>query len=192
MKYFSMIELLILTLLCICYAEGSPIARRQLTMPVPEPHCPCRYIRLVCPTQKKYFVVPVSWSQRSFACKIEESILDTALKQCDNTIMDLCKDKWVKEQNHCSIPVPILNEASNHVFHSACSLHDLCYLTLNANRDDCDEWFLDNMKQICSIKKLTRPLCLTSAYAMYRAVRQFGKPNFRRAQKWGKDHCIPE
>ena len=193
MKYFSMVELLMLTLLCICYAEDSPIATRPWTTPAIAGRAKrfsCRDIWLVCPTQKEYFVVPVSWSWTDSTCKIEESILDTALYECDNSVMDLCKYEWVEEQNRCSVPIPILKEAIDELFHGACSLHDLCYLTLNADRDYCDKWFLDNMKQICSVRKSAqRHFCLTSAYDVYRAVSWFGRPYFRKAQKWAEDHC---
>ena len=193
MKY--LVALLMLTLLCICYAEDSPIATQPWTTPAiagRTKRFSCRDIMLVCPTQEKYFVVPVSWSWRSLGCKMEKSILDTALEECDNSIMDLCKDKWVDKQNHCSIPIPILKQILNHVFHGACSLHDLCYAVMNVSRRDCDDWFLYNMKQICSTKKLSRPLCLIAAYKMYGAVRLFGKGPFKRGQKWAKEHCIPE
>ena len=193
MKY--LFELLMLTLLCICYAEDSPIATRPWTTPAIADRTKrfsCSDIRLICPTQKKYFVVPVSWSWRSFKCKIEKSILNTALVECDNSIMDLCEDKWVKRQNRCSVPaIPILKQILNHVFHGACSLHDLCYSVVNVNRDDCDHWFLYNMKQICSIKKLTRPLCLFAANKMHEAVSLFGNGPYKRGQKWAKEHCIP-
>ena len=181
-------------LLCICYAEcRDPIGTPPLTTPAITGRAKrfsCHDIRMVCPTQKEYFVVPVSWSWRYCACKIEKSILDTALKECDNNVMDLCTDEWVAKQNYCSVPTRYLYIIVNIMFHGACSLHDLCYLTLNANRDDCDKWFLDNMKQICSVMKCPqRHFCLTSANYVYRAVRWFGRLHFRKAQKWAEDHC---
>ena len=189
-----MVELLMLMLLCICYAEcRNPIGTPPLTTPAITGRAKrfsCRDIRMVCPTQKKYFYVSVYWSWRDSTCKIEESILDTALEECDNSVMDVCTDEWVEEQNYCSVPTRILRTIINHVFHSACSLHDLCYMTLNANRYDCDKWFLDNMDQICSVRKSTqRRICSTSAKYIYKVVRRYGRSNFRKAQKWAEDHC---
>ena len=190
MNYFSTtINLLILMFVLICCVEASPIR----TVPAERTkRFSCPDIRLICPTEKKHFTVRSSWSWRSLGCKLDGSIVDIALKECNNTIMDLCKDKWLKKHNNCSVPVPILKEILDSVFHGACFLHDLCYLSLKTNRKDCDDWFHHNMKQICSIRKLTRPLCVGSAYAMYLAVRGFGRPYFTNGQKWAIKHCIPE
>ena len=103
--------------------------------------------------------------------------------------MDQCKDKWLSKHNNCSVPVIILKQIIDRVFHPACTLHDLCYLSLNASRDDCDKWFIHNLKQICSIKKLTRILCEGTIRAMHKAVRWFGKPYFVNGQDWANENC---
>ena len=69
-------------------------------------------------------------------------------------------------------------------------LHDLCYISLNANRDDCDKWFNHNLKQICSMKKATRSLCIVGASTVHKAVRRFGGRYFDRGQEWARVNCI--
>ena len=145
---------------------------------------------MICPTKEQYFVVHTSWHGGFFGkCKIQGSVLDTALKECDIGPMDQCKDKWKSKQNNCSVPLSILKQILDRVFHPACTLHDLCYLSLNADRGDCDKWFHHNMKQICSMKKVTYIACRGTAYIMHKAVRGFGSPFFNNGQDWANENC---
>ena len=95
--------------------------------------------------------------------------------------MDVCKEKWENKPNDCSVPIPVVKQVVDYLFQDACVLHDLCYLSRNTARKDCDDWFLHNMKKICSVRKVTRPLCITAAHTVYSAVRAFGKSNFEKA-----------
>lgn len=99
-----------------------------------------------------------------------------------------CKDKWVGKTNNCSSP--ILKKYLDSIWHGACTLHDLCYLSFNVKRIDCDKWFLHNLKQTCLIAK--KFLCKATAYAMYFAVRLFGKSPFEKGQEWAKVNCTSE
>ena len=199
MKYFSkgpVIHILIMMILVICFVEAleenpafrfSSIQRRKRFL-----RRSCHDLRLICPTQEKHFVVRSSWRGWFRGCEFElegSSILDKILKECNNSIMDQCTEQWVNHEknNNCSVPVPIAKEILDSVFYSACTLHDLCYLSLNTDRDDCDKWFLHNLKQICTISRLPCP-----ARLMYNAVRLFGGGGFKRMHKWAKDHCSSE
>ena len=104
--------------------------------------------------------------------------------------MDSCKDKWERKPNNCSAPV--VKEVADYAFQGACFLHDLCYLSWNTKQEDCDDWFHHNMKQICSIQKLTCPLCIAGARTVHSAVRLFGRNKFYEAKNWIKENCISE
>ena len=150
----------------------------------------CPDLKMICPTKEQYFVVRTSWHGRFFGkCKIQGSVLDMALKECDIAPMDQCMDKWKNKINNCSVPVIILKQILDHVFHPACTLHDLCYLTPNADRGDCDKWFYHNLKQICLMKKISYLACRGTAYIMHKAVRGFGNPFFDDGQDWGDKNC---
>ena len=187
MKYFSMITLpTILIFVFICCAEASPVAtpaRRSERSPCP------RNIRMICPTEKKYFVVHSSWKGRW--CEFDEPIMVTALRDCDNSIMDTCKDRWKKKPNNCS--APLIKEVVDNAFQGVCFLHDLCYLSRNTGRKDCDDWFLHNMKQMCSIRRnwFKRSLCKFGARTVYWAVRAFGGGPFYKGKSWAKENCYP-
>ena len=152
----------------------------------------CPTLRLICPTQEQYFVVRSKWEWRHFRCKLQASVLDTALKECDISPMDQCKEKWLKKDNNCSVKVTIVKKILDRVFHPACTLHDLCYSSLNATRHDCDKWFIHNLKEICSMKKLSRLICEGTIRLMHRAVRWFGKQYFDNGQDWAKENCTSE
>ena len=151
--------------------------------------CP-RNIQMICPTEKKYFVVHSSL--HGMDCKFDEPIMVTALRECNNSIMGVCKDKWEKKSDNCSASV--IKEVVDYAFQGACFLHDLCYLSWNTNQKDCDDWFLHNMKKMCSIQESTCPLCIVGANTVYFAVRKSGRSlrNFDEAKSWTKDNCIPE
>ena len=183
------VDLLILMLLFIFCAEASPTttpARQTKHL------CP-RNIQMMCPMQNKHFVVHPSWSWSRCRCKIEGSIAETALKECDNSVMDVCKEKWEKKPNDCNVPIPVVKEIIlDYQFQGACFLHDLCYLSRNTERKDCDDWFLHNIKKICSVRMLTRPFCVANALTVDLAVRGFGRSNFEKAKNWTKVNCISE
>ena len=185
MKYLSVINLArILLFVFICYAGANPTttpARRTK-------RSSCRRnIQMICPTEKKHFVVHSSRKGRG--CEFDEPIMVTALRDCDNSIMDTCKDRWEKKPNNCSAPV--IKEVVDYAFQGSCFLHDLCYLAWNTTQKDCDDWFLHNMKQMCSIRGgwLTRSLCKGGAYIVYWAVRAFGGGKFDDAKSWTKENC---
>ena len=185
MKYFSLLTILIFDLFVyICYVGARPIttpARRT-----ERSSCP-RNIRMICPTEEKYFVVHSSRKGRG--CEFDEAIMVTALKDCDNSVMDACKDEWGKNHDNCS--APIFKQVVDYAFQGACFLHDLCYLSWYTKRKDCDVWFLHNMKQMCSIRRgwFTRFLCKAGAHTVYWAVRGFGGSGFNEAKSWTKENC---
>ena len=193
MKYFSAVGLLILIPLFICYAEASPTRPRPPVTRTKHFSCP-RNIRMICPTEKKHFVVHSSWSWSRFGCKLEESIAEAALKECDNSVIDVCKERWERKfRNDCSVPIPVVKEVVvDYLFQGACFLHNLCYLSRNTKRKDCDDWFLHNMKKTCSVRMLTRPFCVASAYTVNLAARGFGRTNFEKAKNWTKANCTLE
>ena len=118
MKYFSLLTILIFVY--IRCAGASPI-----TMPARRTErssCP-RNIRMICPTEEKHFVVHSSRKGRG--CEFDEPIMVTALRDCDNSVMDACKDKWGKRHNNCS--APIFKQVVDYAFQGACVLHDLCH-----------------------------------------------------------------
>ena len=145
--------------------------------------CP-RNIRMICPTNEEHFVVHSSWDRAG--CKFDEPIMVTALRECDNSVMDACKEKWEEKPNNCSLPV--IKEVVDNAFQGACLLHDLCYLSWNTERRHCDDWFLHNMKQVCLIRRswFRRSLCLASAHTVHLAVRGFGRVKFDVAKNWTK------
>ena len=100
--------------------------------------------------------------------------------------MDSCKDEWEKKPNNCSAPV--IKEVVDNAFQGACFLHDLCYLSWNTEQKDCDDWFLHNMKQICSIhpKCPTLFLCNAGAHTVHLAVNKLGRSKFDEAKSWTK------
>ena len=107
--------------------------------------------------------------------------------------MDVCKEKWEKKPNDCNVPIPVVKEVVlDYQFLGACFLHDLCYLSWDTERKDCDDWFLHNMKKTCSVRMLTRPFCVGSALTVDLAVRGFGRSNFEKAKNWTKVNCISE
>ena len=193
MKYFSAVGLLILIPLFICYAEASPTRPRPPVTRTKHFSCP-RNIRMICPTEKKHFVVHSSWSWSRFGCKLEESIAEAALKECDNSVIDVCKERWERKlRNDCSVPIPVVKEVVvDYLFQGACFLHNLCYLSRNTKRKDCDDWFLHNMKKTCAVRMLTRPFCVASAYTVNLATRGFGRTNFEKAKNWTKANCTLE
>ena len=192
MKYFSAVGLFILMPLFICYAEASPTRPRPPVTRTKHFSCP-RNIRMICPTEKKHFVVHSSWSWSRFGCKLEESIAEAALKECNNSVIDICKERWEKKLNDCSVPIPVVKEVVvDYLFQGACFLHNLCYLSRNTKRKDCDDWFLHNMKKTCSVRMLTRPFCVASAYTVNLAARGFGRTNFEKAKNWTKANCTLE
>ena len=149
--------------------------------------CP-RNISMICPTEKKYFVVHSSWD--GLSCKFDEPIAVTALRECDNSVMNTCKDRWVTKPDNCSAPV--IKGIVDYAFQGACFLHDLCYLSWNTEQEDCDDWFLHNMKQMCSIHRswFTCFLCNGSANTVYLAVRSFGRIKFDEAKNWTlRENC---
>ena len=191
MKYISMDKVLMtLVFVFICYAEASPItmpARRTERFLGSIFSCP-RNIRMICPTGKKYFVVHSSWKGLLSGCQFDEPIMVTALRECkDDSVPKACEDKWEKRPNNCSSPV--FKEIIDYAFQGACFLHDLCYLSPYTKKDDCDDWFLHNMKKMCSIRKATRFPCKLGANVVYKAVSNYGKCNFDMAKKWTNQNC---
>ena len=185
MKYVSMVTLLtILIFLFICYAGASPItkpARRT-----ERSSCP-RNIQMICPTEEKHFVVHSSRKGRG--CEFDEPIMVTALRDCNNSVMDACRDRWEKKPNNCSAPV--IKEVVDYAFQGACFLHDLCYLARYTKRKDCDDWFLHNMKQMCSIRRswVSRLFCKGGAHVVHLAVRGFGGGKYDDAKRWTEENC---
>ena len=156
--------------------------------------CP-RNIRMICPTEEKHFVVHSSLNknrQGQEACEFDEPIMVTALRECNNSVMDECRDRWEKKPNNCSAPV--FKEVVDKAFQGACFLHDLCYLSRNTEQEDCDDWFLHNMKQMCSIqvKCSALSLCNATANTMHLAVEKFGRSKFSDAKEWTDENCIAE
>ena len=151
--------------------------------------CP-RNIEMICPTKKKHFFVHSSWD--GLDCNFDEPIMVTALRDCNNSVMDVCKDTWVEQPNNCSAPV--FKEVIDNAFQGACFLHDLCYLSWNTTQEDCDDWFLHNMEQTCSIqpKCPTFSLCNTAASTVHLAVKKFGRDKFNDAKNWTKENCTTE
>ena len=96
--------------------------------------------------------------------------------------------QWKRRAGGCSSP--ILRDSLNAMFRDACNLHDLCYASLNASRDDCDSSFRWNMLQTCSLQdRVNKSLCRSIAIVMYRAVRLFGQLSFNNGQKWANRNC---
>lgn len=97
-------RLVIAMLLFVCFAEAleansasSSYMRRKKRF------FGCPTLQLICPTQKQYFSVHSKWEWRHFGCKLQESVLNKALKECDIGPMEQCKEKWVKKQQlQCS------------------------------------------------------------------------------------------
>ena len=146
---------------------------------------------MICPTEKKYFVVHSSWT--GVSCKFDEPITVTALRECDNSVMDGCRDRWENKPNNCSAPV--IKGIVDYAFQGACFLHDLCYLSRNTEQKDCDDWFLHNMNQMCSTRRswYARLLCKGSAHTVYLAVRSFGRIKFDEAKNWTRrENCTAE
>ena len=52
--------------------------------------CP-RNVRMICPTEEKHFVVHSSLKGK--VCEFDEPIMVTALRECDNSVMDACRDR---------------------------------------------------------------------------------------------------
>ena len=136
MEYHSMVILLtILIFMFICHAGASPITTPSKQK---EPYSCPRSIQMICPTEEKHFVVHSSRKGRG--CEFDEPIMVTALRDCNNSVMGECRDKWVEKNNNCS--APIAKKIIDYAFQGACFLHDLCYLVRNTTQKDCDDWFL--------------------------------------------------
>ena len=187
-----------LILLFISFAEAlednpfqSSHMREKRRLLIPVPYCP--RLTMICPTKQQYLIINSCWIPGGFfgKCEIQGSVLDIALKNCDIGPMEQCKDKWKNKPNKCSVPVPGLKQILDRVFHHACTLHDLCYLSLNADRSDCDKWFYHNLKQICLTKRpwYRRLACRITAYKMYKAVALVGSSHFDDAQDWADENC---
>ena len=192
--FFSAPHLAMLIVVFICFAEAfdvDPSANSQMSERRKRSFTrSCPDLKMICPTKDEEFVVRTSWHGGRFfgKCKIQGSVVDIALKKCDISPNEPCKDMWKSKQNYCS--APIFRKIINYAFHPACTLHDLCYLSLNADQRDCDEWFYHNMKQICSKEKVvTRIACRSSAYLIYKTVKAAGKSYFNDAQDWADEHC---
>ena len=181
-------------LLLICFAEALEDNPSQ-SLSTRRKRRSCPDVELICPTQKQYFVVRSHWSSRSKSCQLQAStILNAVLTVCDNGVMDQCKDKWINKPNNCTVPFfKILKKILDRVFHHACTLHDLCYLTLGTTQEDCDNWFYHNLKQVCQLKSwLKRAGCRATAYLMYKAVQLVGEKYHSDGQKWAKENCTSE
>ena len=190
----TVMDLLILMLLLICFAEAlEDNPSHSLSTRRKRQSCP--NVKLICPTQKQYFVVPsYRSSRRSKSCQLQASeILKAVLTVCDNGVMDQCKDKWINKTNNCTVPIKILKKIIDRAFHHACTLHDLCYLTVGTTQEDCDDWFYYNLKQACKLKSwLKRAGCYATALVMYNAVKLFGGRYHSKGQEWAKENCTSE
>ena len=87
------ILLTIFIFMFICYAGASPITTRPAKRKEPY-SCP-RNIQMICPTEEKRFVVHSSRKGRG--CEFDEPVMVTALRDCNNSVMDACRDKWVEK-----------------------------------------------------------------------------------------------
>jgi len=176
-------------------------ARKYLAGFLMDMHCPD--IKFICPViNKEYFTVHSSFDWKDFNCKLIGKIVDRALKKCHNDVMDNCKKGWKNTADGCSIPLQGVKESIDTIFHSACDLHDLCYSSTNSKKDNCDDWFLHNMEQICNHQQdlfyyLDASLpdtfnCLATASLMYNTVKYSpeGQSSFNKSQEWVRDHCI--
>jgi len=80
--------------------------------------------------------------------------------------------------NGCSSGVSPYGE----VFFSACVNHDLCYhhepASTGMSRKDCDEEFLENMRNICQMEEENGKGCHWAALAYYGFVRLGGQSSF--------------
>ncbi len=63
-------------------------------------------------------------------------------------------------------------------FTSACNSHDLCYSDSEVTRESCDDGLLREAEASCNGKRA----CLKAAQVLYKGVRRFGQPYFRRAR----------
>lgn len=83
--------------------------------------------------------------------------------------------------NGCSVRFDIFRDT----FFSACVAHDLCYhhepASSGWSRKDCDQRFLDDMKNICKgmASGKGRKLCYAAAGTYYGGVRIGGRRSFR-------------
>ena len=144
-------------------------------------------IELICPASEERFVVDYFYSKSRRKCLLG-SVMHTALQKCNNSIMQHCMDGWRAHNNNCS--AFILRIILDPLFRGPCSLHDLCYVSLDTKQDDCDDWFLHNMREVCNTKSFfSRILCKGTAYLVYKAVRGFGRSYFNRGQQWAEEHC---
>ena len=82
----------------------------------------------------------------------------------------IANPRWPLEmqRNGCSGGAPQL-------FRQSCAVHDICYSTLGASREACDNEFYANMRA-------ENPFVPVYAWAYYRAVRWKGLPFYNRAQ----------
>jgi len=164
-------------------------ARKYLAGFLMDMHCPD--IQFICPTKnKQHFVAHSSFHWNSFQCKFIGKIVDRALEKCHSDVMDNCKKGWKNRADGCSIPVDGVKEFIDTVFCGVCDLHDLCYSSTDAIKDDCDNWFLHNMLQICKHKGLFYTLsdseCAATASSMYTTMKTDpdGESSFIQGQAW--------
>ena len=94
-----------------------------------------------------------------------------------------------EKNNNCR--ASIVKKIVDYAFQGACFLHDLCYLSWFTKRKDCDDWFLHNMRQMCSTRRgwFSRWLCRRGARAVYSAVRLIGGGRFDNAKRWTSVYC---
>lgn len=140
----------------------------------------------------KLFTVNTCWNWAHAQCETCVAVVDRALQKCSNP----CNAQWRSRADGCSIPVEGLKQIWNEVFHAACDLHDLCYASLGHTQEDCDRWFLGNMKAICSFPGIAtfgvgKTSCLSSAEVIYRAVQTKGRSSFDNGQVWARNNCSP-
>lgn len=122
----------------------------------------------------------------------EQSAAEAKVKGCVATIPQRCPNgeliqdfKITSNTDGCGLSLPkhdaldaLMSSALKNKFAPCCNVHNICYSTVGADKDDCDYLFYS-----CMLDQCDEWFCKSRAFWFYRTVSQLGCATFENVQK---------
>jgi len=131
----------------------------------------CSRVKFFCPNGK-VVEYQSQWSWRDFGCQFPDKLTNLLDLKCD---WYSCGKQGVARYRSwadgCS--ASIFKGGMDHFFEAICNVHDRCYITPTTTQTQCDNQFLQNMKNKCSIGTgalFSYPLCISMANVAFEVV----------------------